>query len=96
MYILNQQVFHTEHSLLISVWHKALMSYLRFNVDLLGCLLIEPFHVDLAVEVSDVADDGVIFHLLKVPVGEKNTHQHLMSSVYSIYTTRILFAFISS
>lgn len=71
MYILNQEVFHTEHSLLTSVWHKALMSYLRFNVDLLGCLLIEPFHVNLAVEVSDVADDGVIFHLLKVPVREK-------------------------
>lgn len=45
--------------------------YLRLDVDLL-CVVVEPAYVDLAVEVSDVADDGVVLHLLKVAAGNGN------------------------
>lgn len=60
------------------------MSYLSFNVDLLGCVVIEPLHIDLAVEVSDVADDGVILHLLKVSVRKK--HPSTPDAVHTVFT----------
>lgn len=47
--------------------------YLRLDVDLLG-VLVEPAYVDLAVEVSDVTDDGVVLHVLKVAAGNGNVN----------------------
>ena len=42
---------------------------LRLDVDLLGLagldLAFEPGDVDLDIEVADVADDGVVLHLLR-------------------------------
>lgn len=46
-------------------------SYLGLDVDLL-CVFVEPVHVELAVKVSDVADDGVVLHVLKVAEGENS------------------------
>lgn len=42
------------------------MGHLRLDVDLLSCVLVEPAHIDLTVEVTDVTHDGIILHLLKV------------------------------
>lgn len=44
-------------------------SYLRLDVDLLCGVFVEPAHVDFTVKVSDVADDGVVLHVLKVAEG---------------------------
>lgn len=44
-------------------------SYLRLDVDLLGGIFVKPAHVDLTVKVSDVADDGVVLHAVKVTEG---------------------------
>lgn len=45
-------------------------SYLGLDVDLLR-VLVQPAHVDFAVKVSDVADDGVVLHALEVAAGRK-------------------------
>lgn len=47
----------------------ALIWYLRFNVDPLSSVFIQPLHVNLAIEMADVANDGIVLHLLKVSVG---------------------------
>lgn len=41
------------------------LPYLRLDVDPF-CVFVEPAYVDFAVKVSDVADNGVVLHLLKV------------------------------
>lgn len=48
-------------------------SYLRLDVDLLGSVFVEPGHVDLTVKVSNVTDDGIILHVLKVAEGKIQT-----------------------
>lgn len=50
------------------------MSYLWLDVYLLGCVGIEPVHVYLTVEVADVANDGVVFHVLKVSGEHTSVH----------------------
>ena len=40
--------------------------YLGLDVDFLNGVSFEPFHVNLTVEVADVADDGVVLHLQEV------------------------------
>lgn len=49
---------------------KVKVSYLGLDVDLL-CVLVQPADVNFAVKVSDVADDGVVLHALKVAEGRK-------------------------
>lgn len=46
------------------------VSYLRLDVDLLCSIFVEPAHVDLTVKVTDVADNGVVLHVLKVTEGQ--------------------------
>lgn len=41
------------------------LSYLGLDVNLF-CVFVEPANVDFAVKVSNVADNGVVLHLLKV------------------------------
>ena len=43
--------------------------HLRLDVVLLG-VLVEPFRLDLTVEVTDVADDGILLHDHQVLVGD--------------------------
>jgi len=40
--------------------------YLRLDVSLALSVLLQPLNLDLTVEVTDVADDGVVLHLEKV------------------------------
>lgn len=63
-------------SAVLSGSHQILILYLRFDVDFLRCMFIEPLHVDLAVKVAYVADDGVILHVLKVSVGKITPHMN--------------------
>ncbi len=44
--------------------------HLRLDVDLLDGVLVEPFDVELEVKVTDVAQDGVVVHVLKVTRGD--------------------------
>ena len=39
------------------------MNYLWLNVGLLFAVLLEPLDVDLAVKVTNVANNGVVLHL---------------------------------
>ncbi len=69
-----------KHSKLKSNMHyystlKSLISYLSFDVDFLRCMFVEPLHVNLTVKVANVADDGVVLHLVKVSVKKK---RHMM------------------
>ena len=41
---------------------------LWFDVGLLGAVLLQPLDVDLAIEVTDVANNSVILHGLKMMV----------------------------
>ncbi len=50
---------------------QSLISYLSFDVDFLRRMFIQPLHVNLTVKVANVADNGVILHLLKVSVRKK-------------------------
>ena len=43
---------------------------LGLDVGLLGAVLLQPLDVDLAVEVTDVAHDGVVPHPLEVLAGD--------------------------
>lgn len=49
---------------------KVKVSYLGLDVDLL-CVFVEPAYIKFTVKVSDVADDGVVLHVLKVAEGRK-------------------------
>lgn len=40
--------------------------YLRLDVDLLGRILLQPGYIDLSIEVTNVAKDGVVGHGLEV------------------------------
>lgn len=51
--------------------HFVWLSYLGLDVDPF-CVFVEPADVDFAVEVADVADDGVVLHLLEV-TGDKTS-----------------------
>lgn len=63
-------------SAVLSGKQHILILYLRFDVDFLRCMFIEPLHVDLAVKVANVADDGVILHVLKVSVEKITPHMN--------------------
>ena len=43
---------------------------LRLDVVLAGAVVVEPLDIDLAVEVSNVTDDGVFHHLGEVGAGQ--------------------------
>ena len=60
-------------------------SHLRLDVDLLSCVFVEPAHVDLAIKVSDVADDGVVLHVLKVA---EVTQTHLLPCKLLLHKSR--------
>lgn len=49
---------------------KVKVSYLGLDVDLL-CVFVEPADVNFTVKVSNVADDGVVLHALKVAEGRE-------------------------
>lgn len=50
-------------------------SHLRLDVDFGFGVFGQPGHVDLAVKVSNVADDGVVLHVLKVAEGQNKNKQ---------------------
>lgn len=47
-----------------------LKSHLRLDVDFGFSVFVQPAHVDFTVEVSDVTDDSIILHVLKVAAGK--------------------------
>lgn len=49
--------------------------YLRFNIDFLCGVFIKPLHVNLTIKMPDVANDGIVLHLLKVPVVRKDRNK---------------------
>ena len=59
------------------------MNYLWLNVCLLFAILLEPLDVDLAIEVTDVANNSVILHGLKMIVflGEFAAYSHLLKMI---------------
>lgn len=53
-------------------------SHLRLDVDFSFSVLGQPGHVDLTVKVPNVADDGVILHVLKVAEGQNGKNKEII------------------
>lgn len=49
--------------------------HLGLDVHLLHSILIQPLDINLYVKVSNVTHDGIILHLLKVPMGSPNPRE---------------------
>lgn len=62
--------------------------HLGLDVDFGFGVFGEPGHVDLTVKVSNVADDGVVLHVLKVAEGQSEDNVFNVSSMCVTKWTR--------
>ncbi len=59
-----------EHEDFVTVW-EAVFVHLRFDIGAMDTgFAVEEVHLDLVIEVADVAHDGLIFHALHVVEGD--------------------------